>query len=257
MVGAAVLDGPPQNRPGGQFGRPLASVAVAAVCAGIAGGVVLVADRGPAAGDVAPHDLVVTEVLTAPMVDPDGIVFSVALRNDGAEAVFVADVTTQADDGVDVEVLGASTCRHGCAGAMAWADAESMMERSIEWSDGFRVPAEQDVLAGRADAVKVVLRVRPADADAERRLANECLAVRRLVARVGNGVTTTAEPARRLRRRARPERRGHAWRQVGMPRRRMGARSDRMRGRLAGCGSPARTNHWRVSGYARVLSPQR
>jgi hypothetical protein len=45
---------------------------VAAVCAGIAGGVVLVADRGPAAGDVAPHDLVVTEVLTAPMVDPDG-----------------------------------------------------------------------------------------------------------------------------------------------------------------------------------------
>lgn len=187
MVGAAVLDGPPQNRPGGQFGRPLASVAVAAVCAGIAGGVVLVADRGPAAGAVASHDLVVTEVLTAPMVDPDGIVFSVALRNDGAEAVFVADVTTQADDGVDVEVLGASTCRHGCAGAMAWADAESMMERSIEWSDGFRVPAEQDVLAGRADAVKVVLRVRPADADAERRLANECLAVRRLVARVGNG----------------------------------------------------------------------
>lgn len=187
MAGAAVPTGPPRSRSRWRLARRPGGVAAAAVCAAIVGGVVLAADRGPAAGDAASHDLVVSEVLTAPMVDPDGIVFSVALRNDGADAVYVVEVDALADDGVDVEVLGASTCRHGCAGAMAWADAESMMERSIEWSEGFRVPAEQDVQAGRADPVKVVLRVRVGDADAERRLATECLAVRRLVARVGNG----------------------------------------------------------------------
>jgi len=187
MAGAAVPAVPPQNRTGGQLGRRPRGVAAAAVCAAIVGGVVLAADRGPTTADAPTNDLAVAEVLTAPTVDQDGIVFSVGLRNAGAEAVSVAEVTALADDGVDVEVLGASTCRHGCAGALPWADAESMMERSIEWSDGFRVPAEQDVLAGRADPLKVVLRVRPADASAERRLASECLFVRQLLVRVGAG----------------------------------------------------------------------
>jgi hypothetical protein len=147
----------------------------------------LVALRGPAAQDAPGHDLAVAEVLTAPMVDPDGIVFSVALRNDGPEAVEVEDVTAVADEGVHVDVLGASTCRNGCAGALPWSEAESMMPRSIEWPDGFPVPAERDVLAGRADVVKVVLRVRPSDAGAARRVEGECLFVRQILVRVGNG----------------------------------------------------------------------
>ena len=134
-----------------------------------------VASRGQPEGPLA-----VAEVLTAPAIDPQGIVFSVALRNDAEVDVRVSDVVAVPDDGVTVEVLGASTCRNGCAGALPWAEAEPMMERSVEYSDAFRVPPASDVLAGRADAVKVVLHVSASDTAGVRRLDTECLFVREL-----------------------------------------------------------------------------
>jgi hypothetical protein len=176
----------PQEGPKRKPPRRRGAIAIAVAGIAIAAGVVVVSGRGPAEeGPV--HELAVAEVLTAPMVDPDGIVFTVALRNDGPAAVAVEDVTAVADDGVHVDVLGATTCRNGCAGALPWSQAESMMRRSIEWPDAFRIPAERDVLAGHAEVVKVVLRVRPSNAAAARRVESECLFVRQVLVRVGNG----------------------------------------------------------------------
>jgi hypothetical protein len=131
--------------------------------------------------------IAVSEVLTAPATDPEGLAFSVALRNDSDSLVSVSEVSAVADDGLRVEILGASTCREGCAGAMNWRDAEPMMARSIEYPDSFPVPPAEEVLAGRADAIKVVLRVYPEDAAAWRRLDTGCLVVRQLLIRVGDG----------------------------------------------------------------------
>jgi hypothetical protein len=141
---------------------------------------------GGAADERDASALAVAEVLTAPAVDPDGIVFSVALRNDSAEPVTVSEVTAVADDGVGVEILGASTCRHGCSGALPWRDAEPMMERSIEWPDEFTVPAESDVRDGQAAVVKVVMRVYVQTPAAQRHLEHSCLFVRELHVRVGD-----------------------------------------------------------------------
>jgi hypothetical protein len=186
MSGAATSVEPQQYGSARNPWRRRGAIAMAAVGVAVAAGLVAVGVRGPAAQDATPHDLAVAEVLTTPMVDPDGIVFSVALRNDGPEAVAVDEVTVVADEGVDVDVLGASTCRNGCAGGLPWSEAAPMMRRSIEWSKGFRVPAERDVSEGRADVVKIVLRVRPSDADAARRVESECLFVRQILVRVGD-----------------------------------------------------------------------
>jgi hypothetical protein len=137
----------------------------------------------PAAGAVA---VAVAEILTAPAVDPDGIVFSVALRNDSAEPAVISEVTAVADEGVGVDILGASTCQHGCAGALPWREAEAMMERSIEWPEEFAVPAESAVRAGQAAVVKVVMRVYVQTPAAQRRLEHSCLFVRELHVRVGD-----------------------------------------------------------------------
>ncbi|WP_040336946.1 hypothetical protein [Candidatus Blastococcus massiliensis] len=131
--------------------------------------------------------LAVAEVLTTPAADSDGAVFSVALRNDGPEPVTVSEVVVEADDGLAIEVLGASSCRRGCAGAMGWGDAEPMLADSIEWPDGFVVPPEADVMAGRADVVKVVMHVSPADAAARAHLGSGCLFVRELAVRIDDG----------------------------------------------------------------------
>lgn len=151
-------------------------------------GVVVMGRGAGADAPAAPIDLALSEVLTAPAVDMDGIVFSVAVRNEADVPLTVRHVEAVADAGVTVEVLGASTCRGGCAGALPWWEAESMMARSIEWTDAFTVPPEADVLDGRAAAVKVVLRVRPADEAAQQRLASSCLFVRELLVRVGDGM---------------------------------------------------------------------
>ncbi|MFL6094583.1 MAG: hypothetical protein ACJ71Y_03965 [Blastococcus sp.] len=135
----------------------------------------------------APAPLAISEVLTSPPRDPGGLAFSVALRNDGDAPVTVTDVSAVADDGVTVEILGASTCHKGCPGAMNWRDAEPMLPDTIEFSGTFPVPPAADVQAGRADPVKVVMRVRPADAAAKRKLEGGCLFVRRLLLSVDGG----------------------------------------------------------------------
>jgi hypothetical protein len=141
---------------------------------------------GGAADERDASALAVAEVLTAPAVDRDGIVFSVALRNDSTEPAVISEVTAVADEGVGVEILGASTCRHGCAGALPWRDAEPMMERSIEWPEQFTVPPESDVRDGEAAVVKVVMRVYVQTPAAQRHLEHSCLFVRELHVRVGD-----------------------------------------------------------------------
>jgi hypothetical protein len=162
------------------------AVPVALALAGCAG-------PGGAGDPDAETPIAVSEVLTAPATDPDGLAFSVALRNNRDRPVSVSEVSAVADDGVTVEILGASTCREGCAGAMNWHDAQPMMARSIEYPDAFPVPPADEVLSGRADVIKVVLHVYPADAAALRRLEDGCLFVRQLLVRVGDG---ELQPAR-------------------------------------------------------------
>jgi hypothetical protein len=128
--------------------------------------------------------IAVSEVLTAPATDPEGLAFSVALRNDGDTPVRVTEVSAVADEGLEVEVLGASTCRAGCPGAMKWQDAEPMIASAIEYPGAFSVPPSTEVLDGRTAAVKVVLRVRAADAAARSHLEKGCLFVRQLLVRV-------------------------------------------------------------------------
>jgi hypothetical protein len=132
-------------------------------------------------------DLVVAERLIGPAVDPAGVVFSVALRNEGDAAVPVTEVVAIADDGLDVEVLGGSSCRRGCAGVLGWREAQPILENAILWPEEFVLPPEADVQTRGADPVWVVLRVRPADAAAERRLQEGCLFVRELLVRIDGG----------------------------------------------------------------------
>jgi len=131
--------------------------------------------------------IAVSEVLTAPATDPGGLAFSVALRNDADHPVSVTEVSAVADDGVTVQILGASTCREGCPGAMNWRDAEPMMARAIEYPDAFLVPPAAEVLNGHAEAVKVVMRVHATGEEALQRLGTGCLYVRQLLLRVGDG----------------------------------------------------------------------
>jgi hypothetical protein len=148
-------------------------------------------DRGDSAEPPPDSGLSVAEVLTGPLVDPDGLVFSVALRNETDQPVRITEVQAVTDDDVVVDVLGASTCRAGCAGAMAWRDASPMLDKSIEWRDEFVVPSEVAVDAGQADPVKVVLRVRPGDPAGADRLAVDCLFVRELRVAVDDGPLRT------------------------------------------------------------------
>jgi hypothetical protein len=150
------------------------------------------ATGGRAAETPQPATLAVSEVLTAPATDPGGVVFSVALRNDSDAPVSVSKVSAAADASVTVEILGASTCRAGCPGAMNWRDAEPMLADTIEHPGAFLVPPAADVLAGRTDAVKVVMRVRPADEAAGRQLEDGCLLVRRLLVWLDGGGPVSA-----------------------------------------------------------------
>ena len=162
--------------------RALAAGACLAVSVLLASGLLGCQD-GDTSGAEPEIPLAVAEVITAPAVDPEGLVFSVALRNDTDVAVQVSEVVAVPGDGVNVEVLGASTCRRGCAGALPWAEAEPMMARSIEFPGAFAVPPASDL---RADPVKVVLHVSATDTAAARRLTTECLVVRELRVRMGD-----------------------------------------------------------------------
>jgi hypothetical protein len=148
-------------------------------------------DRGGATGPSRPSGLSLAEVITGPLVDPDGLVFSVALRNGTDQPIRVTDVEVVTGEDVVADVLGASTCSGGCAGAMAWRDAAPMLEKSIEWRDDFVVPSAVAVDAGQADPVKVVLRVRPVGPAAGDHLVDDCLFVRKLRVAVDDGPLRT------------------------------------------------------------------
>jgi len=131
--------------------------------------------------------LVLGDAVVAPYVDPGGVVVSLVLRNESARPITVTSVVPVADDEVDVDVLGITGCRAGCAGAMGWQDAQPLLTRVDPSPEGVVVPPESAVAAGQADGLWVVLRISARDAAAEASLLHHCLFVEEVRIRVDGG----------------------------------------------------------------------
>jgi hypothetical protein len=140
-----------------------------------------------AAAQALPDSLVLGNAVIAPAIDPGGVVVSLVLRNESARPITVTSVVPVADDELDVDVLGITGCRAGCAGAMGWQDAQPLLTRLAASPEGVVVPPESAVAARRADGLWVVLRISPRDTEAEASLQHRCLFVEELRVRVDGG----------------------------------------------------------------------
>jgi hypothetical protein len=141
-------------------------------------------------GDTAqppPGSLVLGDAIIAPDVDPGGVVVSLVLRNESARPITVTSVVPVADDEVDVDVLGITGCRAGCAGAIGWQEAQPLLTRLAPSPERVVVPPESAVAAGQADGLWVVLHISPRDAEAEASLQQRCLFVEELRVTVDGG----------------------------------------------------------------------